>query len=296
MKIAITGSSGLVGTALAKALEARGDVVLRLVRRDARGPGEVRWSPSTREVDVAGLAGVDAIVHLAGENIADGRWTDARKRSIRDSRVDGTHAVARAVAALGTRPALISASAIGIYGDRGDEALTEEALPGSGFLAEVCVAWEAAADEARAAGARVVHPRIGVVLARDGGALAKMALPFKLGVGGVLGDGRQYMSWVHLDDVVAMLVRAIDDSTIEGAFNAVTGAATNAEFTKALGRALRRPTFLPVPRFAAKLAFGSELADEALLASAKVVPERLRTLGFAWRFAELDRALADCVA
>ncbi len=296
MKIAITGSSGLVGTALAKALEARGDVVLRLVRREARGPGEVRWSPSTREVDVAGLTGVDAIVHLAGENIADGRWTDARKRSIRDSRVDGTHAVARAVAALGTRPALISASAIGIYGDRGDEALTEQAPPGSGFLAEVCVAWEAAADEARAAGARVVHPRIGIVLARDGGALAKMALPFKLGVGGVLGDGRQYMSWVHLDDVVAMLVRAIDDATIVGAFNAVTGAVTNAEFTKALGRALHRPTFLPVPRFAAKLAFGSELADEALLASAKVVPERLRALGFEWRFAELDRALADCVA
>lgn len=296
MKIAITGSSGLVGTALAKALEARGDVVLRLVRREPRGPGEVRWSPSAREVDVAGLAGVDAIVHLAGENIADGRWTDARKRSIRDSRVDGTHAVARAVAELGTRPALISASAIGIYGDRGDEALTEESPAGSGFLADVCVAWEAAADEARVAGARVVHPRIGVVLARDGGALAKMALPFKLGVGGVLGDGRQYMSWVHLDDVVAMLVRAIDDATIVGAFNAVTGAVTNAEFTKALGRALHRPTFLPVPRFAAKLAFGSELADEALLASAKVVPERLRALGFAWRFAELDRALADCVA
>ena len=135
-----------------------------------------------------------------------------------------------------------------------------------------------------------------VELARDGGALAKMALPFKLGVGGVLGDGRQYMSWVHLDDVVAMLVRAIDDATIVGAFNAVPGAVTNAEFTKALGRALHRPTFLPVPRFAAKLAFGSELADEALLASAKVVPERLRALGFAWRFAELDRALADCVA
>lgn len=295
MRIAITGSSGLVGTALAKALEARGDVVLRLVRREARGPNEVRWSPSAREVDVAGLADVGAIVHLAGENIADGRWTEARKRSIRDSRVDGTHAVARAVAALGTRPTLISASAIGIYGDRGDEALTEQAPPGTGFLAEVCVAWEAAADEARAAGARVVHPRIGIVLARDGGALAKMALPFKMGVGGVLGDGRQYMSWVHLDDVVAMLVRSIDDATIEGAFNAVTGAVTNAEFTKALGRALRRPTFLPVPRFAAKLAFGSELADEALLASAKVVPERLRALGFAWRFPELDRALADCV-
>jgi uncharacterized protein (TIGR01777 family) len=295
MRIAITGSSGLVGTALAKALEARGDVVLRLVRREARGPNEVRWSPSAREVDVAGLADVGAIVHLAGENIADGRWTEARKRSIRDSRVDGTHAVARAVAALGTRPTLISASAIGIYGDRGDEAMTEQAPPGTGFLAEVCVAWEAAADEARAAGARVVHPRIGIVLARDGGALAKMALPFKMGVGGVLGDGRQYMSWVHLDDVVAMLVRSIDDATIEGAFNAVTGAVTNAEFTKALGRALRRPTFLPVPRFAAKLAFGSELADEALLASAKVVPERLRALGFAWRFPELDRALADCV-
>jgi uncharacterized protein (TIGR01777 family) len=295
MRIAITGSSGLVGTALAKALEARGDVVLRLVRREARGPGEVRWSPSAREVDVAGLAGVDAIVHLAGENIADGRWTAARKRSIRDSRVDGTHAVARAVAALGTRPTLVSASAIGIYGDRGDEALTEAASPGSGFLAEVCVAWEAAADDARAAGARVVHPRIGVVLAREGGALAKMALPFKLGVGGVLGDGRQYMSWVHLDDVVAMLVRAIDDAAIVGPFNAVTSAATNADFTKALGRALRRPTFLPVPRFAAKLAFGGELAEEALLASAKVVPERLRALGFAWRFPELDRALADCV-
>lgn len=296
MKIAITGSSGLVGTALSKALAARGDAVLKLVRRDARNAQEVRWSPSAREVDVAGLEGVDTIVHLAGENIADGRWTDARKRSIRDSRVDGTHAVARAVATLGSRPTLVSASAIGIYGDRGDEALTEAAAPGEGFLAEVCVAWEAAAEEARAAGARVVHPRIGVVLAKDGGALAKMVPPFRLGVGGVLGDGRQYMSWVHLDDVVAMLLRAIDDATLEGPFNAVApNAATNAEFTKALGRALHRPTFLPVPRFAAKLAFGSELAEEALLASARVVPERLRADGFSWRFAELDRALADCV-
>lgn len=296
MKIAITGSSGLVGTALARALDARGDTVLRLVRREARSAQEVRWSPSAREVDVAGLEGVDAIVHLAGENIADGRWTDARKRSIRDSRVDGTHAVARAVATLGSRPTLVSASAIGIYGDRGDEALTEAAAPGEGFLAEVCVAWEEAADEARVAGARVVHPRIGVVLAKDGGALAKMVPPFRLGVGGVLGDGRQYMSWVHLDDVIAMLLRAIDDATLEGPFNAVApNAATNAEFTKALGRALRRPTFFPIPRFAAKLAFGSELAEEALLASARVVPERLRADGFAWRFAELDRALADCV-
>ncbi|MCA9614329.1 MAG: TIGR01777 family oxidoreductase [Myxococcales bacterium] len=296
MKIAITGSSGLVGTALGKALRTRGDEVVALVRRAPRSAGEVRWDPSERRVDVAGLEGVDALVHLAGENIADGRWTEARKRAIRDSRVLGTEAVAQAVAELSSKPVLVSASAIGIYGDRGDAPLTEDATPGEGFLAEVCVAWEQAAEAARVAGRRVVHPRIGIVLARDGGALGKMVTPFKLGVGGVLGSGRQYMSWVHVDDLVAQLLRAIDDTSLQGPFNAVAPeAVTNAEFTKALGRAVKRPTFLPVPRFAAKLAFGSELAEEALLASARVVPEVLTERGFAWRFPSLDRALADCV-
>ncbi|MEZ4247777.1 MAG: TIGR01777 family oxidoreductase [Polyangiales bacterium] len=296
MKIAITGSSGLVGTALGEALRARGDEVVALVRRAPRTAGEVRWDPSERRVDVAGLEGIDALVHLAGENIADGRWTEARKRAIRESRVLGTEAVAQAVAELSSKPVLVSASAIGIYGDRGDAPLAEDAAPGEGFLAEVCVAWEHAAEAARLAGRRVVHPRIGIVLARDGGALGKMVTPFKLGVGGVLGTGRQFMSWVHVDDLVAQLLCAIDDPSLEGAFNAVAPeAVTNAQFTKALGRAVKRPTFLPVPRFAAKLAFGSELAEEALLASARVVPRVLSERGFTWRFASLDRALADCV-
>lgn len=296
MKIAITGSSGLIGVALTRALRARGDEVVRLVRRTPKGPDEVRWSPTERSVDLEALEGVRAMVHLAGENIADGRWTDARKRSIRDSRVLGTEAVAKAAADLGTRPVLISASAIGIYGDRGETSLSEDASPGEGFLAEVCVAWEAAAEEARQAGIRVVHPRIGIVLAKEGGALAKMVPPFRLGVGGVLGSGRQYMSWVHLDDLVAMLLHSIDDARFEGPFNAVAPAAvTNAELTKALGRALHRPTVFSVPRFAARLAFGAELAEEALLASARVVPERLTSLGFTWRYKSIDEALASCV-
>ncbi len=296
MKIAITGSSGLIGVALSRALRARGDEVVRLVRRTPKGPDEVRWSPAERSVDLAALEGVGAMVHLAGENIADGRWSEVRKRSIRDSRVLGTETVAKAAADLGTRPVLISASAIGIYGDRGETSLSEDASPGEGFLAEVCVAWEAAAEGARRAGIRVVHPRIGIVLAKEGGALAKMIPPFRLGVGGVLGSGRQYMSWVHLDDLVAMLLQSIDDARFEGPFNAVAPAAvTNAELTKALGRVLHRPTVFSVPRFAAKLAFGAELAEEALLASARVVPEKLTSLGFDWRHASIDEALASCV-
>lgn len=297
MRVAITGSTGLIGTSLGRALEARGDDVLRFVRRPPRSPDELFWNPADHVLDPGSLEGIDAIVHLAGENVAGGRWTEARKAAILGSRVDGTRTLVDAIAAAKRRPAvLVSASAIGIYGDRGDEPLDEESPPGEGFLAEVCVAWEREASRASSVGVRVARARIGIVLAAEGGALEKMRTPFSLGVGGKLGDGRHWMSWVHLEDVVAMILLALDDERVVGPFNAVAPApARNTDFTAALGAALRRPTFLPVPRFAVRAAFGRELVDEALLASAKVLPERLRSWGFAWRYPELQPALEACL-
>ncbi|HJL05862.1 MAG TPA: TIGR01777 family oxidoreductase [Polyangiaceae bacterium LLY-WYZ-15_(1-7)] len=295
-RVAITGSTGLVGSALKDALRRDGIEVVPLVRRDPK-PGEVRWDVRAKTIDAAGLEGVDAVVHLAGESVAGGRWTDARKARILDSRVDGTTLLAEALAGLEAKPkVLVSASAVGYYGDRGDARLAEDAPAGEGFLAEVCVAWEAAADAAREAGIRVAHPRIGIVLSAEGGALEKMKTPFKLGVGGVIGSGDQYMSWLHLDDLVAMLRFAIDTDALSGPFNATAPEpATNRAFTEALGKALSRPTFMPLPKFAAKLAMGSEMADEMLLSSTRAVPAKLRELGFQWRFPELGAALADVV-
>ena len=296
MKIAITGASGLVGGALRSALSQDGHELVRLVRHAPRGPDELRWDVRAGELAPDELADVDALIHLAGENIAGGRWSEERKRRIRQSRADGTALVAKALAALSPdrRPAtLISASAVGYYGDRGDEVLSEESAPGEDFLAEVCQVWEAAAEPARAAGVRVVHPRLGVVLAAEGGALEKMRLPFSLGAGGPTGDGSQFMSWVHLADVVGIVRFALAHETLAGPINAVAPKAPrNREFTTALGRAMHRPALIPTPTFALRALFG-EMADATLLASQNCVPAVLLREGYTWKYPELEGALAS---
>jgi uncharacterized protein (TIGR01777 family) len=243
-------------------------------------------------IDSAKLEGLDAVVHLAGENIAEGSWTAEKKARIRDSRVKGTRLVSKALAGLNQKPrVLVCASAIGFYGDRGAEILTEQSPAGSGFLADVCQEWEAATEPAAQAGIRVVNMRIGIVLTPRGGALQKMLLPFKFGVGGVMGDGRQYWSWVSIDDVIGAIYHAITNDALSGPVNAVAPrAATNAEFTKTLGRVLSRPTLFPMPAFLARLALG-EMADALLLASTRVEPARLLNSGYSFRHADLEGAL-----
>jgi hypothetical protein len=293
MITAITGSTGLVGTSLSAALEARGDQVRRLVRREARDPQrEIRWDPGAGQIDAAALDGIEAVVHLAGEGIADHRWTDEFKRKILESRQLGTQTLCDALAGLQNKPrVLVSASAIGYYGDRGEESVDESSPPGQGFLADVCQAWEAATQPARDAGIRVVNLRIGVVLSRDGGALAKMLTPFKLGAGGVIGSGRQVMSWIALDDLVSAILFALSNSSLAGPVNAVSPQpVTNREFTKTLGRELGRPTIFPMPAFAARLAFG-EMADEMLLGGVRVEPRALAAAGFEFQYPQLEPAL-----
>ncbi|MBS1242186.1 MAG: uncharacterized protein H6R40_1613, partial [Gemmatimonadetes bacterium] len=260
--------------------------------RRTPGPDELGWDPAAGRIDAAGLEGVDAVVHLAGESIAGGRWTTERKRRITASRLDGTRLLAGALAGLDRKPAvLVSASAIGIYGDRGDEVLTEDSTTGSGFLAELGVDWEAAADPARQAGIRVVTPRLGIILAPGGGALERMLPPFRLGAGGPLGSGRQWMSWLTLDDAVGMLHHVMTRDTIEGPVNAVAPApVTNVEFARILGRTLHRPAVVPVPGLALELAFG-ELAREALLGSQRVRPAVLETHRYPFRDPTLHPAL-----
>ncbi|HEX9792387.1 MAG TPA: TIGR01777 family oxidoreductase [Planctomycetota bacterium] len=292
MKILITGASGLVGTRLCERLVAEGHAIHTLVRREPRTGTESRWDPATGSIDAAALEGLDGVVHLAGESIAEGRWNAAKKQRIRTSRVQGTQLLAGTLAGLAQKPTvLVSASAIGFYGDRGEELLTESAPAGGGFLAGVCAEWEAATEAAVQAGIRTVTLRIGVVLDRQGGALAKMLTPFKFGAGGVLGSGRQYMSWIALDDLVAVLQFALLDAPLQGPVNAVAPEpVTNREFTKTLGGVLSRPTILPVPAFAARLAFG-EMAQELLLASMRVQPDKLLAAGFAFAHPQLDGAL-----
>jgi uncharacterized protein (TIGR01777 family) len=253
---------------------------------------EVEWHPERGEIDAAALEGHDAAVHLAGESIAGGRWTDERKRRIRDSRVRGTKLLAETLARLSRPPRVfVSASAIGYYGDRGDEVLTEESAAGVGFLPEVCREWEEAAEAARAAGIRTVFLRFGLILSAEGGALAKMLPPFRLGVGGNVGGGRQFYSWVSLADVIDVIHFALADERLGGAVNVVAPQpVTNAEFTKTLGRVLSRPTFFPAPAFGLRLAFG-EMADALLLASARVEPARLRAAGYAFKHPQLEGAL-----
>ncbi|MBK5288675.1 MAG: TIGR01777 family oxidoreductase [Acidimicrobiia bacterium] len=291
MDVAITGSSGLIGTALATALRARGDVVIPVVRGDGRG---VRWDPAAGTIDAEALEGVAAIVHLAGEGIGEKKWTPEQKQAIRDSRVDGTTLLANALAGLDRRPqVLVSGSAIGWYGNRGDEELTETSPPPpSGFLADVCTEWEAATAPAEAAGIRTVHLRTGIVLSRDGGALARMITPFKLGVGGRIGSGNQYMSWISIDDEVGAILHAIDTPSVHGAVNATApNPATNREFTKALGHALHRPTLLPTPLTPLKLVYGRELVRNLLVDGQKVLPAQLLASGYEFQHPELAGAL-----
>jgi uncharacterized protein (TIGR01777 family) len=293
MIITVTGSTGLVGRALVDALETDGPSVRRVVRRPGNHPqNEIRWDPASGTIDAAGFSGVDAVVHLAGESVAAHRWTAAVKREIRDSRVRGTTLLCQMLAGLDSKPSvLVSASAVGYYGNRGDERLDESSPHGNGFLADVCHEWEAATKPARDADIRVVNLRIGVVLTRKGGALKSMLTPFKLGVGGVIGSGRQYFSWITLEDLVRAIQFALNASALSGPVNAVAPhPVTNREFTKTLGRVLRRPTVFPMPAFAARLAFG-EMADEMFLASARVEPKALAATQFEFAHPQLEPAL-----
>ena len=292
-KIAVTGASGLVGRELVSTLRGQGFQVLRLVRRAPSADDEVRWDPDAGTIDEAGLQGVTAAIHLAGDNVASGRWTQTKKARIRDSRVRGTALIAGALARLSPKPrVLVSASAVGYYGACGDEALDERAAQGSGFLASVCGEWEAAASAARDVGIRVVNARIGVVLAPNGGALAKMKLPFLLGLGGRVGDGSQYMSWITLEDLVSALVFALDRDDLEGPVNFVSPTpVTNADFTATLGRVLKRPTVVPVPKFALRLGVGAEMANEMLIGGSRVIPAALHAHGFRWEHTTLEPAL-----
>ena len=296
-RVVVTGASGLVGGAVLPVLRANGFDTVRLVRRARRHEDEVRWDPDAGTIEVDGLRGVTAAIHLAGDNIAAGRWTEAKKAKIRESRVRGTEVLAAALAELEPKPrVLISASAIGYYGSRGAEPLDEHSPAGTGFLASVCRDWEAATQVAEEAGIRVVHARIGIVLARDGGALAKMMTPFSFGVGGRLGEGTQYMSWIALDDLVSALLFVLQRPDLRGAVNLVSpDPVTNAYFTSTLGRVLKRPTVFPVPKFALRLGMGSEMANEMLLGGARVVPAALHHAGFEWQYTTLQPALQDLI-
>lgn len=293
MHIAVTGATGLIGSALVPFLTSGGHRVTRITRRSPRGPDEVRWDPAAGTLDADALRDVDAVVHLAGENIGGGRWTAEHKRRVLDSRVRGTRLIAETLARLGGRRALVCASGVGYYGsDRGDEVLTEESSSGDGFLAEVVRRWEAAADPARDAGARVVHLRTGVVQTPRGGSL-RLQLPlFRLFAGGRLGSGRQWLSWLTLDDAVGAYHHALTSPDLAGAVNATApNPVTNAEFTRVLGRVLRRPTPVPVPRFGPAILLGREGATETAFASQRALPARLERDGYPFRFPDLESGL-----
>jgi uncharacterized protein (TIGR01777 family) len=291
MKVLIAGASGLIGSALIPSLEAEGAEVTRLVRSTPK-PGEIEWHPNQDTMDPARLEGFEAVINLAGENVAGGRWTEELKRRIHDSRVNGTHLLSEAMAKLAKRPRVfLCASATGFYGDRDDEVLDEHSDSGGGFLAGVCREWEQATEPAASAGVRVVNLRFGVILAREGGMLAKLLTPFKMGMGGKVGSGKQIISWVAIDDAVSVIKLALHDETFRGPVNVVAPhPVTNEAFTKTLGHVLSRPTALAMPAFAARLAFG-EMADEMLLSSQYVVPKRLTDAGFQYQYPELEAAL-----
>jgi uncharacterized protein (TIGR01777 family) len=294
MTIVIAGASGLVGSALTKSLRAGGHEVRRLVRgRGARGADEIAWKPEMGEIDGTRLEGVDALINLAGENLGARRWTVARREAIRRSRIDATRTLVTAVGKLSRKPAvLLNASAVGFYGDRGDEVLTEASAIGHGFLSEVCLAWETTAGGASQFGVRTVLLRFGVILASEGGALEKMLPLFRLGLGGRLGSGEQWMSWVAIDDVVGVVHHALNDARCVGPINVVAPAAvTNVELTRALAAALHRPAMFPVPAWALRAAVGRGMADEALLASTRVAPRRLSEMGYEFRHPTIGQAL-----
>ena len=294
MKIVVSGSTGLVGSALQPVLVRAGHDVVPLVRRPP-APGEraMQWNPARGTIDRAGLEGADAVIHLAGENVF-GRWTPAKKNRIRDSRVLGTQLVSDALAGLNRRPrTLLAASAVGYYGDRGDEMLTEQSAPGEDFLAHVSREWEAATGAATRAGIRVVNLRFGIVLTATGGALAKMLPPFRLGLGGHIGSGNQYVSWIAMDDVLAAMVFALSTETLVGPVNMTSpNPVTNRELAKALGKVLGRPAIVAVPSFALRMAFGPEGAG-MLQSGQRVLPERLRAAGFRYRHETIEATLRD---
>jgi uncharacterized protein (TIGR01777 family) len=296
MRIAVTGATGLVGSALVPFLTTQGHNVVKWVRRAAAGPDEVAWDPAGGRLELAALRDVDAVVHLAGENLASGRWTAERKRAIRDSRIASTRLVAERLAeatkADGRPRVWASASAIGFYGNRGEEALTEDSAGGDGFLAAVCRDWEAATEAACAAGVRVAHLRFGVVLSPQGGALAKLLPPFRAGLGGPVGDGRMWMSWIGLDDAVGAVGHVLHDARLAGPVNIVAPhPVRGAEFAATLGQVLHRPAVARVPAMMLKLMFG-EMAEATILASAKVHPARLEAAGYSFRHAHLAAALS----
>lgn len=300
--VVVSGASGLVGRALVASLEGDGVRVLRLVRRRPSSEAEAAWDPQGGSLDARSLEAADAVIHLAGESIAAGRWTAVRKEGILRSRVDGTRLLSEALARLGPRPSdrrarvLVSASAIGYYGSRGDERLTETSGAGTGFLADVCRAWEGATAPACDAGVRVVTPRLGVVLAKEGGALAKMLTPFRLGLGGVIGSGRQWVSWIALPDLVRVVRHLLARDDVAGAINAVAPTpVTNRELTETLGRVLRRPTLIPLPAPLVGLLFG-EMGEAALLGSTRAVPARLQASGFTFSTPDLERAIRTVLA
>jgi uncharacterized protein len=293
VKVAVTGASGLIGGTLVPALEEAGHEVLRLVRREPRGPDEVRWDPAAGTIDAAGLAGIDAAVHLAGEGIGEKRWTEEQKRRIRDSRIQGTDLLARTLAGLDPRPSvLLSASGIDYYGDGGEAVLTESSPRGEGFLPQLVADWEAAAQPAVDAGIRTVFLRSGIVLSPSGGALRRQLPLFKLGVGGPIGDGRAWWPWIAIDDHVGAQLHLLGASDVAGPVNLVApNPARNREVAKAIGRALRRPAVLPVPKLGPRILLGRELADVLLDQSKRAVPERLLASGYEFRHPEVEGAL-----
>jgi len=295
MKILISGASGLVGKHLTPTLKAKGHEVYKLVRKTPKSSDEIQWNAEKgfSETEQAKLENFDAVVHLAGDNVASENWSDEKKRKIKDSRVVGTRVLVDALKQAKNPPKIfVSAAAVGFYGDRKDEILTEDGAPGEGFLTDVCTAWE---DEIKKAEefARVVFLRIGVVLAKDGGALEKMVTPFKFGVGGTVGSGKQWMSWIALDDLIKIIHFSLENENLRGAVNAVApNPVTNREFTETLGKVLHRPTVLPVPAFAIKLLFG-EMGETLLLQGTRVLPKKLADANFDFQFTNLEEAMKD---
>jgi len=291
MKVAVTGSSGLIGSSLVSFLSEKSVTVSKILRENTKDD-DISWKPEDGDWDSAFTGGVDGIVHLAGENIASGKWTRKKKEKIRNSRIEGTTRLCEHILKLPTPPSvLVCASAIGYYGNRGVEFLNEGSSRGSGFLPDVCLGWEEAAESVSKAGIRVVNVRFGIVLSKDGGALAKMMTPFKIGMGGKIGSGTQYMSWVAMDDVTGAIYHTLITESLKGPVNVTApNPVTNKEFTNTLGEVLKRPAVVPIPAFAAKLAFG-EMANDLLLASTKVAPKRLSDSGYKFQYPELENAL-----
>lgn len=297
MNILISGSTGLVGSSLSRLLSQKGHRIVHLVRRKPVSENQAYWDPALAVLDSSRLEGLDAVVHLAGESITGGRWTRDKKRRILESRVRGTRLLSEGLAGLTAKPGvLVSASAVGFYGDRGEEHLDESSSAGTGFLAEVCRQWEKETEPAAAAGIRVVNLRTGIVLSGAGGALGKMLPIFRMGLGGKVGNGRQYMSWIALQDLTRAIEHAVEHDSIRGPVNAVSPQPVqNSVFGKTLGRVLSRPAVFFLPRFAARLAFG-EMADALLLASARVVPSRLVSAGFRFQSESLEEALVQALS